>query len=291
MDEKKDNIVDSALEAGKNMSKVQVLNETLRENIVDVPRHIIVTNKNVLIASLEGYYLRPTRKKGRKDFSEISSFNAYVNKHKVEGETVITADEEDSSIECVFNSHSEFPGWGDFRSVLLLQKSDQWKAWIGSAKKMFSQIAFADFIEDNRVDFMAGETEDGTKNISALELMALVVSLQESRKSVISSSVNRHDGTYNFTATDEKDNKKTQIKVPEKATLAIPVYKGGDVFQFDIRLRYRTDDGSVKFYYIIDQKDQIIRTAFKKMRDRVEKGNPGGKEGEKYAGTNIQVWA
>lgn len=289
----KENIIQSAINAGISSTVPDILNKELKESGFKLPEHLVVSDRDLIVTSFERYLERPLSKTGTYTFAEIMSFNDFINKHKVEGETVIQAFEDKGEIVCCFNDHSgKNPGRKDFRAILGLMFSESWKIWTLNNKKSLSQTEFADFIEDNRLDFMAGEDETGKKNITAVELMAMVVNLQETKTYTFGSKVNRHDGTYEFVAKNTKDGNKTQIKVPNSFMLAIPIFKGGTLRKVNITCRYRNDeDKGLFFYFIIDNKDKILRDAFDKLRKQVKDGNPSDKPGLTYAGTAIEVWA
>jgi uncharacterized protein YfdQ (DUF2303 family) len=289
----KENFIETAIEAGKDIHNVSILNKTILDEGVDIPDHVLIWREygEVKFKSLEEYHKRPLQKSGEKVFREVKSFNSYVLKHFVDGETVISADRAEAIFNCVFDDHSKIePGRGNFMASLVLSFSDQWESWSGKNKEYFSQSDFAEFLEDNRVDFMA--MDDGeNKNLSAVELIGLVEQLQSTRKCSFSSKINRVDGSVQFAFQNGEKSEKGNISIPERMTLAIPVYDGGDIFAVEIRLRHRinTESGGLKFFYVIDQMERIEKKAFDKMRDRVSNGSNGSTEDLVYPGTGIEV--
>lgn len=286
-----ENIVKTAIDFAVENQKAEVLNGILKENGFELPENLVATKKEFKIRSFQEFYPNPRRATGNISFRELESFNEYVNKHKIEKETTIQAFEDDMVVKCTINDHSDNPGWRDHTACLNLEYSNQWKIWKKFEKEAMGQIHFADFIEDNRVDFQIGyeDPESGFKNITPGALMVMVDNFKETRKKTVDSSVSRIDGSYVFIAKEEKEGGKTnEIKVPEKFVLAIPVLKGGHLVTVHVRLRYKTDVGKVNFYYIIDQKDKLIENSFQKIRDRIENGVSDADEC--YLGTGIKVW-
>ncbi len=286
-----ENIVKTALEFAKENQKMEVLNSLIEHDGFKLPNNLVVTKESFNIKSFQDYFPNPRRATGKVHFRELASFNDYVNKHKIDYETTIKAYERENYVKCIFNDHSAKPGWKDHTAVLNLEYSQEWKIWTSKEKEHIGQIEFADFIEDNRVDFQVGyeDTESGFKNITPVELMAMVDNFKETRKKTVDSSVNRVNGEYVFSAKEEKEGGKvSEFKAPEKFVLAIPVLKGGHKISVHIRLRYAPKDGKVDFYYIIDQKDQLIENSFQAIRDRIEKGVSDSDD--QYLGTKIPVW-
>ena len=286
----RENFIETAIEAGKEINDVSVLNDQIEAAGVKLPDHVLVWREygEVKFQSLEEYYKKPLEKSGLNEFEEVKSFNFFVLRHKVDEETVIYANRKDKVFNCVFDDHSAGgASRRKFQAALKLSYSDQWSSWAGKNKEYFSQSDFAEFLEDNRVDFMA--MSDGeSKNLSAVELIALVEQLQSTRKCTFSSKINRNDGSMNFSFQNEEKSQSGNISIPEKMVLAIPVFEGGDIFAVEIRLRHRinTESGGLKFFYVIDQMKRIEKKAFDKMRDRV---SDGATSPESYPGTGIEV--
>jgi len=293
-EESKRNIVDSAIIAGRMSTEIQILNEKVTKAGIDVPGHVILSSEPFEMHSLENFLERPLKKRGEYTFEETESFVDFVNKHKIIGETTIQSFQRNDSFRviCTFDDHSkEQPGRHEFRAILILKFSDQWINWFSKSGKPMNQIEFADFIEDNRLDFMAGQDSEGKNNITAVELMAMVVNLQETRTWKISSKVNRHDGTFEFMSKNEKTGTDLKITVPERFALVMPIFKGGGLKQINIRLRYPITDDVIKFVYMIDNAEKTIDDAYHSIRKYIEKGKVSNIDSSSYPGTEIKVWA
>ena len=77
------------------------------------------------------------------------------------------------------------------------------------------------------------------------------------------------------------------MSLPSAIYLTIPIYKGGDLFQVKARLRTRRQ-GTIMFYFIIDQVDRLKEVAFEKICNRVKEGNPSVEVG-RFEGVGMEV--
>lgn len=287
------NIIDSALEAGSAGAKLQEI-----KNDGDNTHYLIPRERKVV--ELGNNKPNPSRKKGKRYFSEAKGFCNYVLKHKNQDETVIVANEGDVIVKAVFNDHGKkTAGWGDFAAVLDIKYSSQFKEWYQNThsrgEDYFDQASFAEFLERNRTDMMVGKIEglDGKEieNMSALELSAMITNLETTFEETFTSKVDNVSGrkTLHF---ENDDVGKGTIAIPKQFILAIPIYKGGDIFQVTIRLFHRIGGGSARFFFMIDQEELLKEKAFDMICDRVENGNIGTEKDERkqFAGTGIEVY-
>lgn len=287
------NDIQAAIEAGENLAAAQNITRDAGE------RTIIILKSGYSIQYIDNKQLVPDRKKGTKKFVSAKSFCSYVNKHKDPDETVIIADEDQGNICAILNDHGATqPNWSDFNALLKLGFSEQWKTWYeksrNAAPGSFSQADFADFIEDNRADMKTGTFKNSAgedvENLSPLELSALVTNLNITSEEKFSSKIDRITGEEKLLYENEETGK-GEIVLPRQIFLAIPVYRGGDLFEVKVRLRRRTRGGIASFHYIIDQIPLLKEAAFEKICQRVTNGNAGSEENEakRFKGTGIEV--
>ena len=159
--------IQAAIDAGKELAALQVVPGT-----EELEQRAIIFKHGFEYRSVDNALPRPLRKTGQRAFVDAKSFCSYVNKHKVEDETVIIADEDKAKIKAIFNDHGNEPAWGDFSALFELGFSEEWKTWSKNAypkrDTFFSQSEFVDFIEDNRADLKVGifPDADGKMNLS-----------------------------------------------------------------------------------------------------------------------------
>lgn len=291
MEERKENIVKTAIDAGTRLAELQEIPEG------KYPLTRFMVPEGMVVNEIPTQ-TSPARKSGNKVFTSAKSFCEYVNKHKKEGETVIIANEDVGKIEVIFNDHNpESPGFGDFRAILNLGFSKQFKTWFeksfNNQEYKFNQDAFADFIENNRADLMVGDIEregETIKNLSGLELSDLINNLEISSAETLVSK--RNPSTGEVTCSYElKDSGKQEFKIPNSIFLATPAYKYGDIFRIELRLR-KSRGAQPKFWYIIDQLDALKEKAFDKICKRIKDGNKGSEVNpdKQFEGTGLEVW-
>ncbi|MBS0496318.1 MAG: DUF2303 family protein [Proteobacteria bacterium] len=90
---------------------------------------------------------KPLRKSGLITLDDVESFIAYINRHKVELETVIycNADYEKSEISftCIFDDHSsgsDGQNWQAFKANYNPLFSEEWNRWISNDEQRLSQF-------------------------------------------------------------------------------------------------------------------------------------------------------
>ncbi len=293
MEETTKNLVETAIEAGVSLGEIKVIEEGKHE------KTRIMVPKGLKLFELETQ-TGPAIKSGAKTFADTKSFCEYTNKHKVEGETVILASENTGKIKVVFDDHGkETPRFGKFVAVLDLGFSSQFLVWLkGSynhAEKKHSQADFADFIEDNRTDLLVGTAKkegEEIKTITGLELTDMVNNLQLSSEVNLVSKRTPHNDEMQYSYEVKDSGVKQSFTLPRSIFLAIPIYKRGDLFQVELRLRSSGRGGEPRFWYLIDKLDDLKEKAFDMICKRIKKGNAGSESDEEkqFEGTEIEVW-
>jgi uncharacterized protein YfdQ (DUF2303 family) len=288
------NFVDSILTAGRKTAEIKQVprEEGVEETTVLVPNGF---NLQTIQNELE----RPTRKRGSRTFTAVESFNSYVSKHKDFNETIIIADEERGQIKAILNDHADKKaGYGDHTAFLNLGFSKQYDTWFrnqkGNRNDHFDQEDLAMFLEENRSDFMCGKIEgDDNKeieNISAQELARMILDLKVTAQEKLSSKFDPQSGRQILHYENEEVGQKN-FSPPPQFVLAIPIYKSGDLFQVTIKLFHRTQGGTARFWYLIDQIEKLKERAFEKICKRVTDGNmsEGFDSESTYGGTLVDV--
>jgi len=282
------NQAETILNAGKGLAAAQQLDilNTGRE------KHAVLVPDGCGIQELDAGVSRPNRKKGERVLFDPESFCRYVNKHKNEDETIILADEDAGLLQAILNDNgAEQPAWGDFTGLLRLGFSEQWKIWTEKNGESFDQASFADFIEDNRRDFQVGEFRNASgepvQNVSTPELMKMIEDMQIFSEDNTVSKVDRRSGAVTVHY-ENKNLEKSELKLPEALYLAIPIYRGGDLWQVKARLRFRKQGPAITLHYLLDQVPELKRKAFREICDLVEKGKGEDADGKGFGGVGMK---
>ncbi len=259
--------------------------------------NIVAVKSNYSLKTYESTEPNPARKTGKKIFTDVESFCLWVNLHKSEN-TCIEADKEEGIVKATFNDHSEKdPGWRDFKAVLKLKETRQWKAWNSKAWRedreiVLSQLEFSDHLENNRSDLAVGEWEDKDgkiiKTLSFLEMSNLILNLEihSEETTVAKRDPSNGDVTLHY-ENNEKEATGT-VKPPNEFYIIIPAYESGVLLRLKCRLRRRKTGSTIVFYYIIDQVDEAKDKAFDDICQIIEKGKFSD-ENEQFKGVNISV--
>jgi uncharacterized protein YfdQ (DUF2303 family) len=167
---------------------------------------------------------------------------------------VYVNDGEQPSFKAVLNPNT----WRDLTVLYTCPLSPEWTIWKGADGNKFSQVEFMRFIEDNLPDI----TEP-----SGAEMLTVARSF-EAKKAVQFASAQRLDnGEIQFSYQEEIQGTaaKGQLKVPEKFTITIPVFKGDASYEVQCRFRYRINNGDLSVWYDMDRPHKFIEDALKHL--------------------------
>ncbi len=226
----------------------------------------------------------PERRKGIASFTDLSSFIDHVNRFKGEDSALFADDSRAApKLVSVLNYHpgglAESPSdWADHRGVYTFPLADEWTTWLGQSKSSLSQAAFAEFLEARLLDIadpaLAGDSSRrladtiGASFATPARLLELSRGLSVRVGSAVKNAVNLATGEaqINF-ATEHTDDRGQPLKVPSAFLLAIPVFRGGDLYQIAARLRYRVQGGAVSWSFELHGADRIFDHAFREACD------------------------
>lgn len=196
---------------------------------------------------------------------DVRGFVDYVNKHKLP-ETAIYASAPDrpSLVARIDDNATEGdatqPSHVTHTCTFPCPLTHEWRQWIGQNDKPMSQVAFAEFIENNLLDIVEPD---------AAGLLTACLSFQDTGSAEFKSVVRLNDGRVQFQYI-EKDTT-GELKFPERLTLALPVFEGLDVrFKLNAKLRYRVDrDAGLHLRYVIERPDSALKDAYNRLMEVV----------------------
>jgi uncharacterized protein YfdQ (DUF2303 family) len=155
----------------------------------------------------------------------------------------------------VFNDHGDDePGWKDHQAIFDCKKSDEWNTWMGSNAKQMSQVAFAEFIENNLPNIV---------DPKAADMLEISRTLEAKKKVNFASGIRLSDGRNQLTYEEEISGTaaKGQLQIPEEFSIGIPVLENGVQYAIQCRLRYRINDAKMVMWYEIIRPKQILKDA------------------------------
>lgn len=165
----------------------------------------------------------------------------------------------EATVTAIFDDHlPSKPEYGAHTAKLVLQFSEEWRAWTAAASNKFTQHEFAEWIEERRRDIASP---------SAAEMLDLVRNFKASRKVQFDSVAYQENGDIRLTYDEDTQAsaKSTGMAVPASLKLGIPVYFNGELFEVGVLLRYRLGAGSVSFEIKLDRPDYVETAAFDRI--------------------------
>lgn len=204
------------------------------------------------IQSLEKYMANPYRVAQKAELQSLDSFLKYCEAHK-EPHSVIFFDEKALRAELFVDYHlsNSEPQWKDHRAVYNAELDDRWVDWRRHSQSKMNQIELAQFIERHVKDF---------KDPTGAEMLTMATNFQVNRKVTYGNAVNLNTGEVQFEYSNASGGKGT-MTVPDTFKLAIPVFKNGDHYEVEAKLRYRLHDESLVLMYELINDEDIMRDA------------------------------
>jgi len=218
---------------------------------------------------IEKYLPAPTRIIKTINVSEATSFIDYWQTFATDA-SVILADLNSQKFTAVFDYHQPGkPAWESHKCVLVSCYSSEWQTWSGRDKKPFSQIEFAEFIESNAIDII---------DPAAAVMIEVAMTLQANKKVKFNSGVRLDNGQIQLgyhEVIDGSAGAKGDLKIPDKFKLAIRIFQGGEKYEVECHLRYRINDGDLKFFYQVVRPERLLEDAFETIKKQVQTGCQG----------------
>lgn len=216
-------------------------------------------------------------------FATAQSFLAYVNAHATtRTPTVWTAFSPLNNLLqfiAVIDEHT--PGsnrWRGHKAVYKPAMSIEWATWIrnNGAEKIKGQVEFAEFLEANERDILAGPTFP-----SSTDMLKMATEFEAHAEKRLKSVIKLQGGGVAIDYVNS-DNAETieRMKVFSRFQLGLPVFwtmpmtadapvKG---YPLVARLKYRQVSGQVRFYYELIRPDLVYQTAALELIDEVRNG-------------------
>lgn len=177
--------------------------------------------------------LKPHRVKQVFKTHDVGSFVGYLKAYGDSDVTMIYASVSDvgANVLAVLDAHgSEGPDWQSHRVMLTPKATTEWLRWTGVNGKQFTQVEFAQFVENNALDVVQPSGADLLTICNEFEVEGAV---QYQRIQRLSS------GAVKFAYTDEKTAKAGGVEVPEVFKLRVRIFEGTQPVEVAARFRYR----------------------------------------------------
>lgn len=213
------------------------------------------------LQSLERYQERPNRIVTDHKFVSTKSFAEYLTRFASKS-MMLTASSDNAQMYAVIDYHEgdENPRHGTHKATYTACKTDKIKAWQAMCSKPLNQIDFGLFLEERAIDVIQPE---------AAEIMEMVMTFEATKKVEFKSSTRLADGSRQFSYVEDNQTR-GGMTLPDKIIIRAPIYQGMEPQDIKFLLRYRINEGSLKFIIEMHDKDEILREAFERCVSAVE---------------------
>lgn len=284
-------------------AETQAVAEVMKAHLE--PREIVVDDKGhkgwLLPVGIEPYSIKeladeyrdaPERRQGTATLQELDSFIGHVMRFK-DADSAIFADPNPSrpTLTAVLDYHrigaEGPPRFMRHRSVYAFPLDKAWLTWTAISGKEIGQATFAEFLERNILDVIdpRATREDGgtilgesvTRFLHSInarpaagpELMELSRGLTVRVGSHCRNAVNLATGEVQLQYdTEHTDERGAPLNVPRAFVLGIPVFRGGELYQVPVRLRYRHKEGALTWILDPLRMDLVFDDAIKGAVDK-----------------------
>lgn len=224
---------------------------------------------------LEQHLANPRNTTATAELQDADSFLSYVARHTTDG-TVVWCDFDPATFKlgfrAVFDEHVKgTAGWRRHQAVFVPRASNEWKIWTGNDTKTMPQLDFAAFLERQELDITAKEGRP-----SSSDMMQMAANFESSSEKRMRSTQRLQDGSVRLEYIEAEDEKTIQhMRLFERFTIGIPVFWAGPGYVIDARLKYRTSQGKVSFWYELIRPDRSHEAAAKELIQKVREGIGG----------------
>lgn len=247
-----------ALAAGEDIARARVNGQTF--TVVPGGRPYRITDEGA-VESMEGFLPTPVSRRADAEFYDAASFIAYVNRFKDKG-SIIFADRfgQNKKFTAVLDYHEDgkgSPRWGRHRAGLALRPTLSWQTWVPANKTPMNQTQFSQFLEDNIPDI--------AEPAGAL-IVEIARTLEAKKNVVFESNIERQtDGSFKFLYHEDVQGSagRGNLKIPDKFTLLLQPFEGGEKFPVEARFRYRIGEGGkLSMWFDLVRVQDVLDKAF-----------------------------
>lgn len=251
------NDVAVAADLGRRDSERALDPYSLREDTALLVSKLRVDEK-VVVTDLEHHLDAPLRSRGTAAIHDPGDFAAYVKRIAYPTTTSVWADIDKGTVTALLDDHANVhtPGWRSHTVRLDLQGDPDWDAWIARDNKLFGQLSFAEFLEQQMHTIIQP---------AAADIYEVATTLQAKRNITYASSVKLKSGDVQFTFNEEtaaKAGQKGQVEIPDEFVVRLAPFAYTTPVELTAKLRYRIEDGQLKIGYKLLRPLEIRRDAF-----------------------------
>lgn len=239
---------------------------------------VLVVPRTMKVESVKKYVdenlLEPVRRRG---VAKIDTLESLVDlaRRFMGPRSVLFADERALTLTAVHEYHdAQSASFCDHVAHYPFPLDPSFEAWTRNVDKWLGMEEFGRFLEDRLLDVLdPADAGPSAKAFGAQysvafagpgKLLELSRGLSIRATSKLTKSVNLQSGeaTLNFSE-EHADEAGKPLRVPGAFVLALPIFRGGELFQVPARLRYRVSGSTVSWSYALHRADDAKRLAFR----------------------------
>ncbi len=251
---------ETILAAAHKLGEVQTIN--------GVP--IVVRRNDMTAQAFSDLMDAPQRISGAMKLLSLSSFLAYLNRHAVPGQSIVTVDRNTLRLGGVIDFHeagTNAPHWCSHKVGLQLNYSRQLTAWMDARETQMNQATFASFLEEH-----IGDIHSPT----GAEMLTIAGHLEATKTERFVSSTRLANGDTSLTFTRET-NEQGSTKVPTSFKIAVQVFDFSTTrTPIEVLLRHRITGGQLVFHMLIPTLEDVVDVVWADMLVGLNAGLPGG---------------
>jgi len=223
---------------------------------IDGTPYIIIPNDAQLV-DLERTLEKPVRPRARVELYTLESFVNYVAQHGNEDCTALFADLSPTTckVTAILDYHESAggkAGWREHTAVFAPVDGVEFKRWRDKNGQWFSQLAFAEWLQDNQLDVVAPP---------GAHLLEIATTLMAKKEVNFRRSEVLATGTAQFTYDEvlkAGGGATGQLEIPAMFVLDLPLHQGGQSRKLEARLRYKIEEGKLSFRYDLVALHKVI---------------------------------
>lgn len=216
------------------------------------------------LEALEQFQNAPDRIEANHRFVDVASLAAYLSRFQTSA-TMICADYEAAEVSAkIDGDEPDAPSHKTHDARFEALQSDVLKAWLKVSSKAMSQVEFGLFLEERAVDVIQPDAAD---------VMDMVMTFDATKKVSFKSSQRLHDGQRQFQYVEENETRGA-VTLPDHFIILAPVFHGMEPQRIKFMVRFRIEDGKLRFQIDMHDRDRVLREAFDRCVDALRADLP-----------------
>lgn len=246
------------------LPRPELLHGEERVDGLDVLHYAIPRGHEVreIRVDLGDYLPAPRALQAKAEFHDAASFLDYIARHAGEHTTCwcdFNPQTFGLAFRAVIDEHGkDSPAWRRHVAAYTPRMSAEWKEWKGKDRTGFGQVEFAEWLQDHEADIASVE---GYPACADMLQMATNFQYQEDRR--LKSAVRLQSGGVRLDYVADADAGTVEsMKLFEKFAIGIPIFHAAPTADLlASRLKYRLDNGKVRFTYELQRADKAHEKA------------------------------